>query len=216
MEKKNFLISNLGDNNFIVSHKSLKAKDRLQKSKNLKIDISENNTFGGIQIKVDSKNNKFIVKPNPVSTLIKILTPERPLGDAMRSSYELGIIERWKMSNAHSDIGLILSIIDEAMYDVFGTSSQLSLCNKRMRYIESSYDEKDELWKRIANYITSNGSGSISQFFLEVMASQGDKLFYTDLYDKCTPDERKVIDSLFFTVLDEKVSRNIRSFFGIK
>lgn len=213
---KRFLISNLGDNNFIVAHKSLKAKDKLQRSKNLKIDISENNTFGGIQIKVDCKNNRFEVKPNPVSTLIKILTPERPLGDPMRSSYELGIIERWKMSNAQSDIGLILSIIDEAMYDVFGSSSQLSLCTKRMRYLESTYDEKDQLWKRIANYITSNGSGSISQFFLEIMASQGDKLFYTDLYEKCTPDERRVIDSLFFTVLDEDVSKNIRNFFGIK
>lgn len=212
---KECIVCNLGDNNLVLSHKRLKMSKYISSSDVLKVDISPIGVFGGLMISKDDENNTLNVIDSPVSSLIKTLMPERPLDDPMRSSYYLGTIERYSLANDSKYIFMVLDAIDRALYNRFRAPSQYNLAT---RYLEKDTTSKelDAIYRQLGLYVRDNGMTGVSSFFLSVINSGGDKLFYTDLYDKMTSVEKSIIDNLFFTVLEEEVADTICKFFGIK
>lgn len=210
-----FAFFNLGDNNFIIAHKNLHIREKLQNSNIFKIDISKEGFFGGLQIKINYKENKIEVKDSAVSTLIKMLSPERPIDDPLHSSYDLGIINRYEKARSNNIIGNILDSIDRNMYDMFRCDSQINICRKRIQ--EGAVDSsKSIIYEDLSRFLSLFGVENLSKFFLDIVESGGDKLFYTDLYDQCSEKEKKMLDNLFFSVLKDEECSNVIGGLGLQ
>lgn len=208
---------NLGDNLCVVVDRRLEFRELLLESKIFKIDISDIGEFGGLLIKkVDdygSADTCIEVIDSPISTLHKILSPERPIDDKMRSTYELGIIEKYTIAEGNSDIAVILDSIDRNMFNMFGASSQLDLAKRNIKRILADNARLDNTYREIALAATRSSVVSPSIFFMQILESGGDKLFYTDLYDSLSDREKEIIDDLFFTNIEEDVFGKIYKFY---
>lgn len=213
---KEISILNLGDNNFIVAHKKFRIKEKFAESPIFKIDESELGVFGGLVIRFDRSKNAFKVEDSAASSIIKILCPERPLSDSMRSSYELGYMDKYDLAQTSRSISIVLESIDKWMYDHKLSSSQYDICKRRLDKSENFALKKGKIYEDLYKYISVYGISSLSSFFRSILDSGGDKLFYTDLYDKCTLSEQEVLDELFFTKIDDSDVENILLAFTLK
>lgn len=212
-EDKYFKFLNLGDNNFIIAHKKLNITDRLKNSKVFKVDLDDNNTFGGLNLNIDFAKNTITAFESPTSTLIKVLTPERPLDDPMRSSYALGTINRYELANSNWRTATVLDAIDEVMFNRYRSVSQLELAQKRLG--DRSFD-KSAIYEGLTKYLGENPLSCVSSYFLSILDSGGDKLFYTDVYDNLQDFEKEIVDELFFTVINDADVDYILQFFNLR
>lgn len=203
-----FAFFNLGDNNFIIADKSLQILEFINKSDVFKVDISDAGIFGGLQFKVDHNSNSVYAIDSATSVLIKILAPERPLDDPMRSSYELGYLDKYEKAKTNKLIADILECIDKHMYNLFRSPSQKLICSKRLES-GNVFSNKSEIYEHLQKYISMFGPDNISSAFREVVDSGGDKLFYTELYDSCSQKEKKILDEMFFSVIEPEDCCNI-------
>lgn len=211
-EDPSFLFFNLGDNNFIIADKNLGAKEKIMRSQIFKIDISDEMIFGGTICDIDLNKNQLNFRYNPGSILMKILAPERPIDDPLRSSYNLGTEFRYDIALSDNKIAIILETIDRVMKDKFFCSSQLELA----RRIHSSSIDKSLIYEKLQTFISNFGKANLSKFFLDILDSGGDKLFYTDLYEKLDDFEKRIIDSLFFSTFDEEEVKPILDYYGLR
>lgn len=210
-EDASFLFLNLGDNNFILCDKSYKAKEKLEKSDIFKVDLSNEMIFGGLRFEVRYDENRIVSRPNAGSFLMKMLAPERPLDDEMRSDYLFGLEYRAELAQTDDQIAFVLETIDRKMMDMFGCSEQLKLARlykKRNRSLEKSL-----VYIELSKYISKYGMSNLSIFFKQVVESGGDKLFYTDIYEKLSDSEKKIIDKAFFSTFEEEEISNILKFY---
>lgn len=210
---------NLGDNVCIVSDVRLEFRLSLLESSIFKIDISEIGEFGGLLIRAkerphgELKSASIDVSDSPVSTLHKLLSPERPIDDNMRSTYELGLISKYDVAEGNRDIAIILDSIDRNLYDALGSSSQYDLAKRNINNIIARNSALDDTYREIALAASRNSMTSPSSFFVELINSGGDKLFYTDLYDSLTDREKQIVDKLFFTNIEEDVFERIYKYY---
>lgn len=211
-EDKSFYFMNLGDNNFIICDKKYNIKKKLESSTIFKIDISEENIFGGCVLKTNFDKNTISASYNPGSVLMKILSPERDLTDPMRSSYVLGTEFRNLIANSDSNIALVLESIDKVMFDMFYCSSQINLCRKS----DAQINDKSIIYENLQKYVSRFGQMNLSKYFFEILDSGGDKLFYANIYEKLNENEKKIIDNLFFSVLEKDEIQNVLSFYQLK